>query len=174
MPCRDYEPESAVDDMRERLNKVTALLCAVLHTIEDHDTESTARSVVKSLNKIDGLDVWWAEHKEADRRRRKAEKEKQKQDEMRKRIAFKKVGRELGIDVRPLLKQKQKARKYYIPDEGEEISAIHPLTGKRGVAVVREEVAMKGVDPYHRGWQVRFHKDNKDVQITVDAEIQEV
>ena len=89
MPCRDGGPsgeeiwrdrERERKAQQERLDKVTRLLCEVLTTIETHTKQAYCGNPIPVS---DEATVWFAKHKEADRKRiaaeEKAEREAKKQ-----------------------------------------------------------------------------------------------
>jgi hypothetical protein len=64
-------------DLRAERDKVTALLCGLMKSIESADKiGSNVSSVVVAINtnKIDGLKAWWEDHKALDARRAKEAK----------------------------------------------------------------------------------------------------
>lgn len=163
MPCRDYEPDSAVDDMRVRLNKVTALLCGTLHVVEDSNYNQLLRTLYKDVPE---LREWWKHHKEMDRKREEQEKKDADRERLRKLRMLRKLARELGVKVS---RTEEENDTYYDPIEGDRITADY--NGDRLKGVVLARVPMKGIYPYDVGWQVRFDDYKNDVRITRDANI---
>lgn len=76
MPCvSGYDNYSEDPRVRQELNDVTAMLCAVLGSLEDHNLLET--TLVKLSETGPGsfrtVDIWWRRHRVADRKRRERE-----------------------------------------------------------------------------------------------------
>lgn len=81
MPCVHYAPgeEAAMllEETRSKLDNVTRMLCGVCSSLE-------GVSGIGVFEDIDGLDVWWHDHKRRDEQRRRdeavAERKRQTQE----------------------------------------------------------------------------------------------
>lgn len=82
MPCGDEwpEPNYEAQNLREQVRFLEASLCSVLSVLEGK--KGLVRNTEELLSKVDykeagisrkELERWWAQHKEADRRRRERE-----------------------------------------------------------------------------------------------------
>ena len=79
MPCLDnyssqddFRRQSAVSqnaELKDRLDAVTALLCASLHHLDDHETD-----IHGLTENVPGLKAWWSEHQRLDAIRERKER----------------------------------------------------------------------------------------------------
>jgi len=170
MPCRDYGHE---DDMLERLNKVTALLCATMRRIENQDEANRVDTLTADLRKVKGLYAWWNEHKKEDERQAALKRQREREARIEKENALKELALELGFNVVRSRKGQDtgahRGTKYDDPDDGDRITALYE--GKRLSGVVKRRLPMKGIYPYDVGWQVLFKGMKGDVRINRDAKI---
>jgi hypothetical protein len=69
MPCQDYGRPSYIDnpETKQRLDHVTRLLCEVMTKIDREYNDQLF------FHAVDGLEQWWTEHQEQDRKRKDRE-----------------------------------------------------------------------------------------------------
>jgi hypothetical protein len=83
MPCRDYDDdhfhrtlngqlEAELATTKHKLDNVTRLLCAVMSRIDTFEFGTTTDPLAPR-DEIEGLQGWWTDHQEMDRRRREQE-----------------------------------------------------------------------------------------------------
>jgi len=98
MPCRDYESDSYSSptdswqyrDLKERADMLARIACKAMTELENNRIEDLL------LLRDDEVRIWWAKHKEADRKAR--EKEQRKQERIRlRRAALRKLSEEEKI-----------------------------------------------------------------------------
>lgn len=84
MPCRsDYMENFEVTASQKKLDEVTALLCGLMHVVENVGSTATGAVRIKNyVNTNKDLNAWWKKHKaidEAERARKEAAKEAAKE-----------------------------------------------------------------------------------------------
>lgn len=90
MPCLDpIADEIEHRQTAARLNRVTRMLCSSLHSLERNHSEA----LDFLLSNVEGLNSWWVQHQEQDRKR--LEREKREMDRvLRKNAALSKLSSE--------------------------------------------------------------------------------
>ena len=91
MPCSDASPRSdeysaAIGKMRNKLDKITRLLCEACYIIEH-------KGIQPSLE----LRQWWADHQEEDRIRNEQEQDEKRRRAIKKAALAKLTGEELKL-----------------------------------------------------------------------------
>lgn len=67
MPCQDHQGEAENEQMRERVDKLTRMLCGLCQRAEQRDPK------LGLLREDPELAQWWEEHKQADFKRKHLE-----------------------------------------------------------------------------------------------------
>ena len=84
MPC--YEPDTDRDYYseyyKERLNKVTNILCGVVNLLRNTNEELSFKDI---LEKVEGLPVWVRDHDKADNQRRQLEEREEKRKQAKRK-----------------------------------------------------------------------------------------
>lgn len=90
MPCMSYDTNWAnrstdrdIRVLKKEADKLARIACLALQALEDMGKEDFL------LLKDDETRIWWAEHKEADRRAREAEQAKQERKAAKERVLAK-------------------------------------------------------------------------------------
>jgi hypothetical protein len=111
MPCRDYATDdiwmhgdTEKRELKERLDKVTRLLCFVMDNIDDHQGYGT-RLLETDSDVQKELESWWEEHKQKD-----------EEERLRQLKEFSKHHRQFLL--------KEKLRKEFSDEEIEELKAL--------------------------------------------------
>ena len=87
MPCMSYDTNWArssndrdIKVLKREADKLARIACKALQALEEMGKEDFL------LLKDDEIRLWWAAHKEADRKAREAEEEKQRRKEAKERV----------------------------------------------------------------------------------------
>lgn len=93
MPCHSCETSHDAayrdrDHYKEELDKVTRLLCAVMHALTRHNTTKPSPAIL--LENIEGLAEWWDEHQRFDKLRQ-AEEARREQEKVEEWEAWNKL-----------------------------------------------------------------------------------
>ena len=75
--------------MKDRLDKVTALLCGICQVIDDAQGPNIRDQVMVRVEEVDGLRAWWKNHQQEDaaRLRRESDAKKRRRRDLQARIA---------------------------------------------------------------------------------------